>query len=148
VAGDRPAHERPAGLDAHARPGRQRPALVAPPASTPPLLRGCPALHDRPASHPPHRLPLAVDRRNHHSSRTAHSSAEARLTSDFTSLRGAPPLPEQWNPAPTRGDTRAVGLPGISLRKRNGPPTESADRQDRSRPATRAALEVANRAAG
>lgn len=51
-------------------PWPEGPALVAPRASTPPLLRGCPTLHDWPASHPPHRPPLAVDRRNHHSSRT------------------------------------------------------------------------------
>lgn len=33
----------------------------------------------------------------------------------------------------TRRGTRAHGLPGISHRKRNGPPTPSADRQERSR---------------
>jgi len=38
-----------------------------------------------------------------------------------------------WNPAPTRGDTRALGLPAISHRKRNGPPTPLADRHARSR---------------
>lgn len=40
--------------------------------------------------------------------------------------------PEQWNPASTRDDTQPLSLPTISHRKRNGPPTTSADRHERS----------------
>lgn len=46
----------------------------------------------------------------------------------------APPDPEQWNPAPTRGDTRAAALPTLSPARENGPPTPSADRHETSRP--------------
>lgn len=51
----------------------------------------------------------------------------------FPSLRAAPSSPEQWNPAPTRHVSRASGLPASRHGTRNGPPTPSADRHERSR---------------
>jgi hypothetical protein len=51
----------------------------------------------------------------------------------FPPLRGNQSRPEQWNPASTRDGTRALGLPTTSHRKRNGPPTTSVDRHERSR---------------
>lgn len=65
LAGDRPDHARSAGLDARARPDRTGPALRAQPAAIPPLLRGRPVRHHRPAPHPPPCPPLALDRRDH-----------------------------------------------------------------------------------
>ena len=41
--------------------------------------------------------------------------------------------PGQWNPAPTRRDNRAAGLPTISPEKRKGPPAPSTDPRERSR---------------
>ncbi len=61
-------------------------------------------------------------------------------TATFPSLREHQHSPVQWNPTPTRGDTRAPGLPFTSHRKRNGPPTPSADRHARSRLASRRTL--------
>ena len=51
----------------------------------------------------------------------------------FSPLRRTQSRPEQWNPAATRDDIRARSLPTISHRTPNGPPTPSADRQERSR---------------
>lgn len=49
-------------------------------------------------------------------------------------LRHSNTQPEPWHPGPTRGDRRAVGLPTIRHRTRNGLPTPSADRHERPRP--------------
>ncbi len=49
-------------------------------------------------------------------------------------LRHSNTQPEPWHPAPTRGDRRAVGLPTIRHRTRNGLPTPSADRHERPKP--------------
>jgi hypothetical protein len=62
-----------------------------------------------------------------------------------TALRGNQSRPEQWNPASTRDDTRALHLPTNSHSKRNGPPTTSADRHERSRLRTRGLSSSARR---
>ncbi|CAL2069702.1 protein of unknown function [Streptomyces murinus] len=49
-------------------------------------------------------------------------------------LRHSNTQPEPWQPAPTRRDRRAVGLPTIRHRTRNGLPTPSADRHERPKP--------------
>ncbi|MGW1710955.1 SsgA family sporulation/cell division regulator [Streptomyces sp. NPDC002206] len=48
------------------------------------------------------------------------------MTSAFPPLRAAPSPPEPWNPAPTRRDSRATGLPTIRQPKRNSPPSALA----------------------
>ncbi|WP_369394884.1 hypothetical protein AB5J72_50985 [Streptomyces sp. CG1] len=88
---------------------------------------------DQPAPDPPPRPPLALDVRNHHRSRTARTPAKPRLTSSSPGPTKERSSPEQWNPASTRDDTWDLGLPSISHRQRNGPPTPSAARQERSR---------------
>jgi hypothetical protein len=40
--------------------------------------------------------------------------------------------PEQWNPAPTRRDSRALGLPTTTRTSRNGPSNTPTDRHERS----------------
>lgn len=62
----------------------------------------------------------------------APRSPEPRLTSTFPPANSNPQS-EPWNPAPTRRDRRAVGMPTIRHRTRNGLPTPSADRHERSR---------------
>src|SRR5690606_12044135 len=79
------------------------------------------------------RTPLALDRHDHRCPGTARSSPEPRLTSTFPSLRPASPRPEQWNPAPTRRDSRAISLTTTSANNRNGPPKKPTDRHERSR---------------
>ncbi len=55
------------------------------------------------------------------------------LTSQFPVPSTAPQHPEPWNPAPSRGGTQVFGLRRLSPRHENGPPTPSADRQERLR---------------
>lgn len=55
------------------------------------------------------------------------------MTSRFPAPTTAPQHPEQWNPAPPRGDTRAPGLHHLSPQHEKGPPTPSADRHETSR---------------
>jgi hypothetical protein len=76
---------------------------------------------------------MALDRRDHPGNRPAQCFAEPRLTSHTDHPNDPHHHTGKWNPAPTRHDTRAVGLPTPSHRKGNGPPTPSADRQERSR---------------
>ncbi|MFF8912853.1 hypothetical protein ACF08M_05870 [Streptomyces sp. NPDC015032] len=75
----------------------------------------------------------ALDRSHHRSPRPAHPTARLWLTSGFPVPTTAPQHPEQWNPAPPRGDTRALGLHSLSPRHENGPPNLSADRHETSR---------------
>lgn len=86
----------------------------------------------RPA-HPSPRPTLALAQSHHCRPRPARPTSEPRLTSRPTTPPTAPPDPEQWNPAPTRGDTRAAALPTLSPARENGPPTPSADRHETSR---------------
>ncbi|MCG3044076.1 hypothetical protein L7D48_26450, partial [Streptomyces sp. S1A] len=53
-----------------------------------------------------------------------------------------------WNPAPTRRDGRAAGLPGLRSRTREGPPTPSADPHERSRLVNGITLGIASGIAG
>jgi len=76
---------------------------------------------------------LALDRSHHRSPRPAHPTARSWLTSGFPVPSTAPQHPEQWNPAPSRGDTRVFGLHSLSPRHENGPPTPSAHRHETSR---------------
>lgn len=56
--------------------------------------------------------------------------AQPGLTSNVHRPDHSTTRPGQWNPAPTRRDSRATGLPTISPAKRKGPPTPSADPHD------------------
>ncbi len=95
----------------------------------------------RPSAHPPPgpelalvlALALALDRSHHRGPRPARPTTRPSLTSGFPVPSTAHPHPEQWNPAPSRGDTRVFGLHGLSPRHKNGPPTPSADRHETSR---------------
>lgn len=126
-------HPRPARLDAHARPERQAPVLGAPPSATPPVHRSRATRHHRPPTHPPPRPALAPDHLHHGRPRTARPTAEPRLTSRFPAPTSSTTSPEQWNPAPTRHDSRAIDLPITQQETQNGPPTPSTDRHARSR---------------
>ena len=66
----------------------------------------------------------------HPSPRPAHAIASAWLTSGFSDPSTAPQLPEQWNPAPSRGGTPVFGLHSLSPRRESGPLTPSADRRE------------------
>lgn len=94
-----------------------------PPPAIPPVLRGRTTRHHRPAPHPPPRPALALDRRDHRRTRTTCAPAQPRLTGNVHRPDDIT-RPGQWNPAPTRGDSRAAGLPTISSGKRKSPPRE------------------------
>ncbi|GED90798.1 hypothetical protein TNCT6_78830 [Streptomyces sp. 6-11-2] len=133
LAGDRADRTGPAGLDADARADREGQALGAPSPAAPPVHRGRTARDHRPPAGPPPGPALALDQPHHHCPRPARAPAEPRLTDGFPVPATAPQHPEQWNPAPPRGDTRASALPSPSPPRENGPPTPSTDRHETSR---------------
>lgn len=65
--------------------------------------------------------------------RTMRTHAKPGLTTNSPVPTRRRPGPEQWNPAPTRDDTRVHGRPTTKRRKRNAPSTPSADRHELSR---------------
>ncbi|GHG47788.1 hypothetical protein GCM10018779_05390 [Streptomyces griseocarneus] len=73
-----------------------------------------------------HAWPL--DRRDHSSDQPARRAAQPRLSNGFTRPGNLIHLPEPWNPAPTRRDSRATSLPGL----RNSPPPPVTKRQSAS----------------
>jgi hypothetical protein len=77
---------------------------------------------------------LVVGRRAHPGRRrSGHSLPNPGRPATFHRPDDNLTRPGQWNPAPTRRDSRATGLPTISSGKRKGPPTPSADPRERSR---------------
>lgn len=108
LAGDSPYGARSAGLDVQPRPDWPGEALGTTSLGVPPVLRGRPARHLRPAPPCP---PLALDPRVHRRPRTARTPAEPRLTSSFPSPGSATSTRSSGNRRPLKTTPGLLACP-------------------------------------
>ena len=104
----------------------------APPHATAAVLHRRPARHHRTPPHPSPRGPLAVDGCDHMCPRTAGCTPEPRMTSSDPVPMSLNELPEPWNPAPTRRDSRAISMPHTGPERRHRPGRDRPGRHPRS----------------